>query len=536
MSRRNPYQRRETENPLSQAPAEDNSLLAGYAQMYGGVDLPPSGRLIANPTPIYAIRPDLRQPRRAIPAVARGQWDGDPADLPTILGNWHGLVERLLGREIDIPKAIRGGERLDEVDAVDPIVATYLALLDLAASIFSDGLVNPIRTARGVIESGERRWLAYHVLNLYSGSDYSKIPAVEKAVIDVWAQAAENGARAPLNAIGMARQLALLIMDMYEGDDGVKFDPYERMVLPGECDRRFYAQVANGVIYRIKRGMMERILNVTGLKSRKQVNQYRNLLTIPDELWQKADVQDWAEGAIRQYLESSVSPVSGDDMSTIVDISDSDDGDGEGDDRLTTVNLSDSDEGDEDGDTLPIGNLDAPSPAAPAAPRPTPKAGPTPPPRTSIGERQGLYTRSVAPTPPPPIEDDTFTEEDAQMVQQSLAAVDADLAAAIWWEPESTAPICAEKQWADAAALMRYLKAQGDGDLKKTMTEMLTVSREDLRKWMQADHMPAWWEGVLTRAHEMARQEMEEQWNAMVAYFAHLNEVAAEMNEKRKRQ
>lgn len=288
-------------------PFEQDELRAFDAQTYGAVpDVPDSGRIIARPIQLESVYPDLRQPRRVIPASVRAGWDGDPIEMPTLLGNWHLIVEHKLGRELDLPNLLAGVDL--EIKTEDPIVEQYFEVLRLAASIHADGLQNPIRVVRSGaqyrIESGERRWVAYWLLYLFVATDYSAIPAVESARMDVWAQAAENGARAPLNAIQMARQLALLVMDMYEGDKDAQFDDYQTLVLPGECDRKFYAQVGDGTAYPIRRGFGERVLQVTGLKSRHQISQYRALLNIPDALWDKADEQNWTEFAIREYAAS----------------------------------------------------------------------------------------------------------------------------------------------------------------------------------------------------------------------------------------
>lgn len=295
-------------NPLTEA----SPLREQFRHMYGaGVE----------PIPVGRIRPDLAQPRRVIPASVRGQWDGSPDGLKAVLGDWHGLVEQALGQALPIEQLIQGmGDGEPELSG-DPVVDAYAKLVSLAASIHRDGLKQSI----GVVHDrddyrivyGERRWVAFVLLSLYvkpersSGGTYDVIPAVIEPKADVWAQAAENGARAPLNAIGMARQLALLVMDMYPDAwrDGA-FQAYEDMLYPGECDRKYYAQVANGNVYRIPKGMGQRVLDVTGLSSIERVRQYRALLSIPDELWMKADEQSWSERAIRDYLDAAAKAVS----------------------------------------------------------------------------------------------------------------------------------------------------------------------------------------------------------------------------------
>jgi hypothetical protein len=158
---------------------------------------------------------------------------------------------------------------------------------------------------------------------------FARIPAVVKERADVWRQAEENAARRPLNAIGIARQLALLIMDMYDGEE---FGRFEAVVLPGECDRAYYAQVANGQAWPIKRGMGQAVLTATGLKSKYQISNYRRLLGIEDEMWVQADLENWAEGRIREVVQIQNRPP-------------------ETDVRLTTVNLTSPETGETGGQT-----------------------------------------------------------------------------------------------------------------------------------------------------------------------------------------
>lgn len=284
-------------NPL----APRSALAEETRRMYGeGVE----------PIPVLSIRPDLRQPRRVIPASVRGAWDGDPQDLPEVLARWRDAVERRLGQGIDLPALLKATGDGEPDLSGDPLVDAYAKLVSLAASIYKDGLEQPVAVTRDgagyKIIWGERRWAAYMLLMLHVAGTYDAIPALVKPKADVWAQAAENGARAPLNAIGMARQLALLVMDMYpdawrNGD----FQDYDALLLPGECDRKYYAQVANGNVYRIPKGLGQRVLDVTGLPSMERVRNYRALLSIPDELWIRADEQGMSESAIRDYLEAT---------------------------------------------------------------------------------------------------------------------------------------------------------------------------------------------------------------------------------------
>jgi hypothetical protein len=286
---------------------EENGLMVATAVNLG-VNIPESGRMVATPTPIDDIEPDVRQPRKVLPLAVRRVGGA----MSAMLAHWHALAEEQLGYKLDVFELLSGKGEGEIGEDLPQLARDYLDILHLAASIRKDGLINPItvvaKGARYVVETGERRFWCYRILNEYAHpKDYKKIPAIVKRAADVnpWAQAGENGARRALSATERARQIALLIMDMYRGDRGVKFDAYEDLVLPGEPDLPYYAQVANGAIYGIKPGMAQRILDVTDLKSAAQIRQHRMLLRIDKDLWQRADEENWTEGAIRNYLLST---------------------------------------------------------------------------------------------------------------------------------------------------------------------------------------------------------------------------------------
>ena len=282
---------------------------------------------------IDRISPDTSQPRRAIPAVVRGAKSITAGNLPGMFERWVQLVNE--GREtaFELHKHLVTSRtnrddaviaELDRDDAAEtdtdsdlpPLEASLMRVVDLAASIRQDGLLNsitvtPIGTGY-VIETGERRWLAVHLLRWHFGVDdsnhrgdlkWDKIPAIIVKEPNVWRQAAENNVRDNLNAISKARQLALLLMDIHQADSD--FQPIEAF----EEDQDFYAQVANGYKYRIPAGMGEKLAGVLGLSSPKQVRDYRRLLKIDGDLWTTADDEDWTEGAIRDAVSGAAGSV-----------------------------------------------------------------------------------------------------------------------------------------------------------------------------------------------------------------------------------
>jgi hypothetical protein len=288
--------------------------------IFGASEAPDVGRVVARPTPILSIWADVKQPRRAIPLSIRMHWDGNPLDVAALLEQWATVAANQAGVTIDLEALLNGeGEGID-TDKFPSVAQDFIALVRLAAGIKADGLINPITVIESdsklLIESGERRWLAYHLLYMVMGETFTKIPAAKGNGNDsVWRQATENTQRRSLNAIGMARQIALLIMAARETPPiatGTMYKEYDELVSAGVCDRRFYAQVADGNIHRIPKGMGERIQAAMGL-GLEQLSQYRRLLHLTDDeqvndaLWTRADVENWPEGWLRDV--STLTPV-----------------------------------------------------------------------------------------------------------------------------------------------------------------------------------------------------------------------------------
>lgn len=277
------------------------SLQEVDAHVFGNGVIPDSGQQVARPILLEQISPDPTQPRREVPSVVRNR--ARENGLPE-WEMWHQMASRQLGSEIPLKALLRGeGDGSETEKTGMPLVDGFMSLVALAASIHEKGLVNPITVSpRGMdhymIETGERRYQAYLLLyGVLGHKKYSKIVANKVPTVDVWRQASENGSRKPLNAIGMARQIALLIMALNEDKT---YEPFEAYA--GQCDRLFYAQVADGNTHRIPKGSSEKILQATGLKSRTQIAQYRALLDVSDDVWQQADEDDWTENRIRETV------------------------------------------------------------------------------------------------------------------------------------------------------------------------------------------------------------------------------------------
>ncbi len=275
-----------------------------------------------------SIQPDPSQPRRAVPSIIRSRWNGLSETATDMLGVWRyeAEMERVRSgyekKVIEVRPILEGkyGEGfLDQVLRLEtwdedrppgedpstgrgPLEYLYLRLVALAASIRREGLINPVtvvRDGQGAyrLETGERRWLAYHLLSIFfPEEDWSIIPAriVEKA--DVWRQATENAARDDLNAIGRARQFAILLMDLLGPDQFQPFDAFER-------EQDYYAQVADGGTWRVPPGKGELVAEAMGLKNPGQLRDYRALLRrLPNEAWTVADDYGITEYRLRYVL------------------------------------------------------------------------------------------------------------------------------------------------------------------------------------------------------------------------------------------
>jgi len=280
--------------------------------IFGSIAEIDSGRQVAKPISIFDIYPDPLQPRRAIPSPVRIHWDGRPATTATLFDAWFRLATEERGEDFKIEPFLLGldeASRPEEKDLIGPIYASLIDLLEMAANIRANGLTNPITVANASngyhLETGERRWLAYHILNIYFEDEQEKWSRIAARVVEdfsVWRQASENNARANLNAISKARQLAILLMDIHQRQRGAKFKTFEQIVGQGESDRAFYAQVADGDTYPVIAGTGEAILTAGGFKTRSLMSEHRSLLSLPDEVWRIADDLNWTQGRIRQLI------------------------------------------------------------------------------------------------------------------------------------------------------------------------------------------------------------------------------------------
>lgn len=252
---------------------------------------------------VDGIRPTPFQPRRVIPSDYRD------SIAPDALSAWYDDLKDECGDLID---SLMGGEQPEiRKEDYSPEALALLDLVSLAASIYFDGLVNPITVYKQeddwrIIETGERRWIAYHWLNVWFTThervlegdqrDFHYIPVREVPGVDVWRQASENAARQNLNAIAKARQFAILIMSLYDKNH---FEPFEAF----GHERRYYAQAA--YLDSVPYGKRDQLLAAMGFQSPAEFTRCRQLLTLPDSVWEIADDRSVPQKVLMTCLKKS---------------------------------------------------------------------------------------------------------------------------------------------------------------------------------------------------------------------------------------
>jgi len=256
---------------------------------------------------IDRIYPDPEQPRRPIPSQLFESWNPETDIVQDLFDEWVKHFHTDFNLEAYLLDGRTSRSILpDDDDDYEPtaIQEGFLRLLDLASSILREDLTNPITVSRMgsdyLIETGERRWLAFHLLRKQFGTDgdtdWSKIPARIMPERNIWRQATENNARQNLNAVSRARQLALLVMDIYGRDN---FKPMSDF----DYEQDFYAQVSDGNQYPFPTNRKELLLKAMGLNSPTQLRQYRKVLRADGGVWQTADDENWTENAIREEMQ-----------------------------------------------------------------------------------------------------------------------------------------------------------------------------------------------------------------------------------------
>jgi len=318
-----PFGKDGSEDKPSERPAL--SMNDADTALFGELTRVEAGRQTIRPIPIMEIYPDIKQARRVMPSAVREHWNGEPGMVTEMFNFWVDIIdeERGLARVPNFnlsdtlwAEAVekRGRSETDienENYKPGPAETAFLKIVDLAVSIRRDGLTNPVTAEQAGarhfrLETGERRWLAFHMLfNFFHAgagkpderTRWEKIPAIVVQKLNVWRQATENTARADLNAIGRARQFAILLMDLLQLD-GATFQTFEHLIRSGHCDRPYYAQV---IEHRVPSGKGEVLSNAIGAAHRSAFTRCRMLLGLPDEVWDIGDNLDVSEDELLKW-------------------------------------------------------------------------------------------------------------------------------------------------------------------------------------------------------------------------------------------
>jgi hypothetical protein len=253
------------------------------------------------------IRPDPAQPRRVLPDSIRKEflaghinprqalerWEAMVAEEAARLGrprpDWQALLERNPeDRAEDMMVVDAPGQPGPEEEALRSIVAT-------AATILHGGQVSPITVSEidngsyYRIETGERRYWAHHWLNMWLPNGFDQIHCLVVDHASPWRQAAENASREELSAMALARQVATLLLDLYD------IHPDYSMSIPNE----WYRQALD---YRVPRGEGTALRAALGGIERSQFNRLQALLALPDSVWELADRHRLEEKRLRYVL------------------------------------------------------------------------------------------------------------------------------------------------------------------------------------------------------------------------------------------
>lgn len=292
---------------------DEEEAVSGDEAVYGPIAPKiPTDKLVAKPISIFGIQPDPVQPRRAVPTSVRWSWEARGWTLNSgsiassqCCGLWVDLANEERGGAADLVADLMAGKEVERPEEIGPIEHALLAVVDLSVSIGRDGLTNPITVVRLPggrlrIETGERRWLAHHFLAAMGDEKYLKIAAREVDDFNVWRQATENSQRDDLNAVGKARQFALLLMDLLASEKHVQFAPLDSF----QNEVEFYAQVADA---RPPHGKGEKLMNAMGVTSRQSVSFYRDVLRLPPDVWHVADDENWSLRAILDWQPGQLS-------------------------------------------------------------------------------------------------------------------------------------------------------------------------------------------------------------------------------------
>jgi hypothetical protein len=257
---------------------------------------------------IQLLRPDPVQPRRILPQdlheAFHSQRISPNQAIKELVNRAQGRA-RVAGRPFSNPFDLMASNESEDVADIHYSIEEELLrdLVQLAMTLQDDGQVNPLTVVnisegvmvQYVIETGERRywstWLLkdFHPVESHDG----KIPCIvipnDKA--SPFRQAKENTSRTGLNAIAMARQVALLLLHVHG---------YDIPLHPVNMD--FYRQALE-LDLRGKREHTADVLSALGGIHKMQLSQHKALLRLSDEVLELADRYNLEEAKLRHILQ-----------------------------------------------------------------------------------------------------------------------------------------------------------------------------------------------------------------------------------------
>lgn len=224
------------------------------------------GKRVEN-IPVTRIVPDPHQPRPQLPFTIAQEFNRGAIDCFEAVARWQKLAQD------------------------NPIFRTRLSKLAiLEVSVEGLGLIKPatgtwLRSPAGAdyffLETGERRFWAVVLEALRRGEtgDQVTLECISQPNPSRRRQAEENEKVEPLTAVGRAREIAGLLLDL----TGVTPDPRLNY---GPND--YHRQIGK---YQFSETVWDEITQVTGLK-RSRMTQYLRILDLPDDILELADAYD----------------------------------------------------------------------------------------------------------------------------------------------------------------------------------------------------------------------------------------------------
>jgi hypothetical protein len=255
---------------------------------------------------ISLIRPDAAQPRRVLPEAIHHSFHSQEITPVQALKQYiekGRIIARQKGRPFEnLLDLLTSAEDATEDVALTPPERDLRELTNLAVTLRQDGQVNPLtivdRTEGAmpsyIIETGERRYWANYIdmefIPGYQGD--SSVPCIilPPGEASVFRQAKENTSRAGLNAIGLARQAALLLLAVHDIHPPL-----------GAVSHDFYQQALD-LDLRSKREFTTDILSAMGGISRSRLSHFKALLGLSDEAVELADQHSIDEKSLRYVL------------------------------------------------------------------------------------------------------------------------------------------------------------------------------------------------------------------------------------------